>query len=233
MRLMAFFAGCGVIIAACGGTTEPTDGGTDATSGDGASNDGKPSDTGTSDVIALDAAECTPPHTPCTNPCPSGTYCLISNGPTQVDLGCTTIPPECNGTPSCACMADCFCPPGGFNKCIQGQGSLSCDNGTVSRREFKKDIDYVSDAERAELARQALEIPLARYRYKTDPDTQSKHLGFIIDDQPQASPAVATDATHVDLYGYASMLVATVQEQQKQIDELKKQVDQLRDRRRR
>ena len=232
MRFTSILVGCGVIIAACGGSTTPNDGGTDATSGNDGSNDAKPTDTGTSDVIALDAAECTPPNKPCANPCPSGTYCLISNGPTQMDLGCTTIPPECNGVPSCTCMADCFCPPGGFNKCIQGNGSLSCDNGTVSRREYKKDIDYVSSDERADLARQALEIPLARYRYKTEPETQSKHLGFIIDDQSPSSPAVASDATHVDLYGYASMLLATVQEQQKQIDALQKQVDGMKGARR-
>lgn len=84
------------------------------------------------------------------------------------------------------------------------------------------------DSERAELANEALSIPLARYRYKTEPETDPRHLGFIIDDQPASSPAVASDATHVDLYGYTSMLVATVQEQQKQIDELKKQVAALR-----
>jgi hypothetical protein len=238
MRFISFCVGCAVVIAACGGTTGvPNDGGNDGTTGDSGGNndggnDGQPNDSGGgADVIAVDAAECTPPDTNCTQPCPQGTYCLVANGPTPHQLGCTTIPAACNGVASCACMADCFCPPTGVNKCMKLQNTLTCDNGTVSRREFKTDIDYVSSSERSELAREALSIPLARYRYKTEPKTESRHLGFIIDDQPAQSPAVASDATHVDLYGYTSMLVATVQEQQKQIDELKKQVDELRARR--
>lgn len=107
---------------------------------------------------------------------------------------------------------------------MTGQGYLECDNGAVSRREFKTDIAYVDDDERALLADEALHTRLAEYRYKTDPETSQRHLGFIIDDMPNASPAVQADKTHVDLYGYTSMLLATVQEQQKQIDDLKKQV---------
>ena len=130
--------------------------------------------------------------------------------------------------PSCACMADCFCPPEGVNKCTQSNDALTCDNGTVSRRAFKKDIEYVNDSERAALADEALSISLARYRYKNEAASDKIHLGFIIDDQPDDSAAVASDGTHVDLYGYTSMLLATVQQQQKQIDELKKQVQTLR-----
>ncbi len=122
----------------------------------------------------------------------------------------------------------CFCPNNGVNKCVaETDGSLLCTNGAVSRRAFKDDIDYVSSAEREDLARETLAIPLATYRYKTEPTGDKRHLGFIIDDQPATSPAVASDATHVDLYGYTSMLVATVQEQQKQIDALKKRIDAL------
>jgi hypothetical protein len=225
MRFLGPWFGCGVVIAACGGTTANIDGGVDG------STDGNPNDSSGGDVITLDASECVPPHTTCASPCPQGTICLRASGPTEIDLGCTTIPPECNGTASCACMADCFCPPGGLNKCIDSQTALECSNGAVSRREFKKDIDYVRDDERAALASEALSISLARYRYKTEPAGDRKHLGFIIDDvleQSPESPAVASDATHVDLYGYTSMLLATVQEQQKQIDALNRQVAELR-----
>ncbi len=224
---MRFFGLClALAIVGCGGTTgNPDDGGVDGTT-DGAGNDGSPKDSG-ADVIALDAAECKPPNTTCASPCPSGTFCLKASGPTQVDLGCTPIPPECNGTATCSCMADCFCPPNNINQCTAGQGFLMCDNGAVSRREYKTDISYVDDAERVALADEALNTRLAEYRYKTDPETTPRHLGFIIDDMPATSRAVQADKTHVDLYGYTSMLLATVQEQQKQIDDLKKQVDAL------
>ena len=108
---------------------------------------------------------------------------------------------------------------------------MYCSGGPISRREFKTEIEYVDDAERAELARQALATHLAEYGYKVEPESAKRHLGFIIDDMPAKSPAVQGDRTHVDEYGYASMLLATVQEQQKQIDDLKKQVAELRERR--
>lgn len=213
------------IAIACGGTTTDIDGGADASS-DGATSDG--SKDASADVVAVDAAECVPPDTTCATPCPSGTYCLKASGPQEHDLGCTPIPAACNGTPSCDCMKDCFCSGSTIDTCSAGNGFLVCNNGTISRREFKKDIDYVSDAEREELARETLAVPLARYRYKTEAESQSRHLGFIIDDQPVSSPAVANDRTHVDLYGYTSMLLATVQEQQKQIDALRAQVEEMR-----
>lgn len=219
---LAWFAG---IAIACGGTTTDIDGGADAAA-DAPGSDGGGSDA-SADVVAFDAAECTPPGGPCATPCPSGTYCLKASGPQPFDLGCTPVPAACNGTATCDCMKACFCNTG-IDKCVAGVDSLTCDNGAVSRREFKKDIDYVTDAERKELARETLDVPLARYRYKTEPESQQRHLGFIIDDQPTSSPAVQSDLTHVDLYGYTSMLVATVQEQQKQLDALRAEVDDLR-----
>jgi hypothetical protein len=113
------------------------------------------------------------------------------------------------------------------NACSEDNGGVNCQSGTVSRREFKKDIDYVDEEERASLAAQALRTSLAEYRYKTEPASAKKRLGFIIDDMPNPSPAVASDRMHVDQYGYTSMLLATVQEQQKQIDALKQAVSEL------
>ncbi len=141
------------------------------------------------------------------------------------------VPPTCtNGLATCACMAACFCPPTGTNKCREvgsGLTYLVCDSGAKSRREFKKDIDYVSEAQRDELANEALSIPLATYRYKSEPNASKKHLGFIIDDQPENGLAVQADRTHVDEYGYTSMLLATVQKQQREIDALTKRADAL------
>ena len=108
---------------------------------------------------------------------------------------------------------------------------MRCSDGTVSRRAFKDDVAYVSDQEREELAHQALDIPLARYRYKNEPPDARRRLGFLIDDQPDPSPAVAADRTHVDEYGYTSMLLATVQQQAKEIDALRLRVDALERRR--
>ena len=52
------------------------------------------------------------------------------------------------------------------------------------------------------------------------------HLGFIIDDV-EPSPSVAENGNTVDLYGYASMAVAAVQTQAREIAELKAAVTSL------
>lgn len=111
--------------------------------------------------------------------------------------------------------------------CYDRSNTITCDNGTISRRAFKDEIRYLSEDERALLAQQALQIPLARYRYKDEPVGARRRLGFLIDDQPNPSPAVMEDRLHVDEYGYTSMLLVTVQEQAKQIAELQERLDAL------
>ncbi len=233
MRIAPIFVSFAVIVAACGGDTftpANTDGGgvdgsnnKDATATDAGSTDSGSGQDGSKTDASVD---CTPPGGDCATPCPPGTVCLTDNRLQPKQVGCTMIPPACNGTPTCACMAKCFC-DGTLNKCTQDSVGLTCNSGTISRREFKKDIGYVSRAERDELADEALSIPLATYRYKVEADDHKKHLGFIIDDQPENSPAVQSDRTHVDEYGYTSMLLATVQKQQEEIDALNKRLAAL------
>jgi hypothetical protein len=169
--------------------------------------------------------------------CPSGTACVGAGvADTVIAVGCAPIPASCGGTPSCECMG-CVCggpaPPVGG--CGGGAGvtpdgtklALSCNTGTVSLRSAKADIVYVGDGEREALAREALAIPLARYRYKNESEDARRRLGFIIDDQPEPSPAVDGDRSHVDLYGYASMMLAAVQTQAKELEELRERVRRL------
>jgi hypothetical protein len=162
------------------------------------------------------------PQLPAT--CPVGTFCLWGQGEGSNMYGCVPIPAACGTNPSCDCMG-CVCAYG----CIQNPmlGPVVCFNGTISRRAFKDDVAYVTDEEREALARQALDIPLARYRYKNEPTDARRRLGFLIDDQPDPSPAVDGDRTHVDEYGYTSMLLATVQQQAREIDELRRRVETL------
>jgi hypothetical protein len=167
------------------------------------------------------------------NGCPSGTTCVhaaVAAG--DQALGCAPIPAACNGTPTCDCMG-CVCPVvgggftgGGASSCRMNNG-LDCITNTISIRAAKDDIVYVDSEERERLAHQALQIPLARYRYKNEPADARRRLGFIIDDQPNPSPAVLADRQHVDEYGYTSMLLATVQQQAKEIAELQQRLDRL------
>lgn len=217
-------------LAACGGVSTPDiDGGRDAATDGAGGGDGAGGDAA-SDGSA-DGGSCTPPMTMCpTQGCPQGTVCLEKEqGPGTVDLGCTPIPASCpNGVATCDCMKSCFC-TGAGSMCMAGSGvnALICFSGAISRRAFKADVSYVSDEERRALAAEALSIPLATYRYKSEAPDAKRHLGFIIDDQPRSSPAVQADRTHVDEYGYTSMLLATVQEQQQKLDRLEKKLDAL------
>jgi hypothetical protein len=74
---------------------------------------------------------------------------------------------------------------------------------------------------------------LATYRYKRPaplgmgPD-DAPHLGFIIEDMPGGSAAVLPSRDRVDLYGYTSMTVASLQHQQREIDELRADLTRLR-----
>lgn len=97
----------------------------------------------------------------------------------------------------------------------------------ISRRDAKKDIHYLSEAERAALAQSLLDTRLARYHYNSQPESEPMRLGFIIDDQP-SSPAVLPGGERVDLYGYASMAVATIQAQQAEIDALRAELAETR-----
>jgi hypothetical protein len=54
-----------------------------------------------------------------------------------------------------------------------------------------------------------------------------RHFGFVIDDVAP-SAAVEPNGSVVDLYGYASMAVAALQEQQAEIDRLDHEVARLR-----
>lgn len=96
----------------------------------------------------------------------------------------------------------------------------------ISRRAYKDDIKYLGDAELQRLYDELLKFRLATYRYKAPEASSQTHLGFIIDDVGPG-PAVASDGDHVDLYGYASMAVAAVQTQARQIAQLQQEVETL------
>ena len=92
---------------------------------------------------------------------------------------------------------------------------------------MKKDIRYLSPDEIRATAAKALRLRLATYEYKAPPYAGRRHLGFIIEDSPTV-PAVYRDGDLVDLYGYTSMLLATTQSQQQQIETLKHQIEAFR-----
>lgn len=173
------------------------------------------------------------------------------------DGTCDARDPACNalqwwktcGDPVCGS----FNPPAGMRKCTTETEGTACtssgdtcyiDGNTcnmdltcattdptshgcpISRRSAKTNIDYLDDAALARYEKDLLGLKLTTFRYKNEPATGRLHLGFIIDDAP-TSPAVLPNGAHVDLYGYTSMAVATLQLQAKHIAKLEAEVRRL------
>ena len=95
----------------------------------------------------------------------------------------------------------------------------------ISTRAYKDGIRYVDENHLLELHDEALALKLATYTYKPEAgDPTPKHLGFIIEDN-LASPAVDPAHSRVDMYGYVSLVVAGMQVQEREIAELRAELE--------
>ena len=71
-------------------------------------------------------------------------------------------------------------------------------------------------------------IDIYRYNLKTENDKDKKHIGFVIGDNYNYSKEVTSlDNTGVDNYSFTSLCCKAIQEQQEQIEELKKEIEKL------
>jgi hypothetical protein len=97
----------------------------------------------------------------------------------------------------------------------------------ISRREYKQDIQYLTPEAIEAYRQELLHLRLATWRYRHAPRRQ--HLGILLDDIDNQERSVAVDdgGRQVDLYGYASLAVATLQLQQRKIEVLEQEVRQL------
>jgi hypothetical protein len=112
---------------------------------------------------------------------------------------------------------------GAIEECSATDPAVACP---VSSRKFKSGIEYVDESGLNELHDETLAIRLATYNYRPQvADPSAKHLGFIIEDAPVRSPAVDSSHDRVDIYGYLSMVVATTQVQEREIAELRRQLE--------
>jgi hypothetical protein len=114
---------------------------------------------------------------------------------------------------------------GAIEICADQNPAVNCP---VSSRRFKDDIEYVDDGRLAKLHDEAMRIRLATYNYKPEvADPKPRHLGFVIEDLAP-SPAVDPGLAHVDMYGYVSMVLAAMQVQEKEIAELRQELERAR-----
>nr|UXE44067.1 hypothetical protein Hi04_10k_c1000_00021 [uncultured bacterium] len=138
---------------------------------------------------------------------------------------CTT---ERAGDP-CACVGATCDPDDVCNRLLECATSDPTHGGIcpISRRSYKQNISYLSEADLQRLHDDLLTFRLASYQYNMPGASPAPHLGFIIDDVAP-SPSVAANGDTVDLYGYTSMAVAAVQTQAQEIEALKREVESLR-----
>lgn len=96
----------------------------------------------------------------------------------------------------------------------------------ISRAKFKTDIEYLAPADLERHAADLRSLKLATYRYRAAPASDPPRLGIILEDNEQG---IWVDGRHdrVDLYGYASLAVATLQVQQRQIAVLQAEIERL------
>jgi len=140
-------------------------------------------------------------------------------------LSCTT---QRSGA-ACDCVG-AICDPGDpCNRLLECATSDPTDGGMcpISRRAYKTNIEYLSAEDLGRLHDALLKFRLASYQYAIPGASPASHLGFIIDDVAP-SPSVAEGGDTVDLYGYASMAVAAVQTQAREIAALQREVESLR-----
>ena len=108
--------------------------------------------------------------------------------------------------------------------CTSSDPKLRPGGCPISRQRYKNDIHYLSEAELTRYREELLELRLATWKYKHDPSKE--RLGFIIDDNEQ-SAAVDQLRDMVDLYGYTSMAIATLQLQAREIEALRRRLAEL------
>lgn len=144
---------------------------------------------------------------------------------------CTTekIGAPCREYEARCCLPGQRCTNGNCNEyltCVDHDPSgVACR--LRSRRHFKHNIAYLAHGDLEQLRTKLLGINLTRFSYNGEPASAAPHLGFIIEDV-EPSPSVDSQSDAVDLYGYVSMAVATIQVQEGEIQALREEVDALR-----
>ena len=75
-------------------------------------------------------------------------------------------------------------------------------------------------------------IDIYKYNLKSEKDTDKKHIGFVIgDDYKYAKEVTSIDNTGVDNYSFTSLCCKAIQEQQAIIEQLKKEIEELKEER--
>lgn len=102
---------------------------------------------------------------------------------------------------------------------VRGNASINGQKFT-SARELKKNIEPFSCSLGQTAIEKVVSTPVYKYNYIDDEDTDWKYTGVIIDEAP--AEIVNMDGKNINIYSMVSVLWKAVQEQQEEIDRLKK-----------
>ena len=160
-------------------------------------------------------SDCSLTHPVARNPCEGAEP--STNGLERCDKLGIKAGDACNaGAPRCWLPANCgegrFVPRDYLECAAKRSGRCL----TRSSRQFKREIEYLTAAELADLASQVEALRIARYRYN---DSDEPHLGFIAEDAANA-PFVTPDGRRVDLYALLSASIVALQAQDARIKAL-------------
>ena len=112
---------------------------------------------------------------------------------------------------------------GTYQTSIKSVGIVTPTVTQTSKKESKKNFTKLTNA--LDIIK---DIDIYKYNFIDDKDTDKKHIGFVIGDDFKYSPEVTSkDNDGVDTYSFVSVCCKAIQEQQEQIEELKKEINKL------
>lgn len=105
-----------------------------------------------------------------------------------------------------------------------GSGNVKCVSVTQTSLESKK-----KNFEKLENGLDIIKkIDIYKYHFKTQNDSEKKHIGFVIGDKYNYAKEVTSNNNDgADIYSFVAVCCKAIQEQQKQIEELEKRVKVL------
>ena len=134
----------------------------------------------------------------------------INNGNDHIEVGC-------QGYPSIDVYRS-----GSSGTYIKYNGISTPSLSQTSREEDKKNFEKLNNALGV-----IKDIDIYKYNLKEDDDNTKKHLGFVIGDKYKYSEEVTSNENNgVDLYSFVSLCCKAIQEQQAEIEELKKRLEE-------